>query len=208
MDAAMSDASNNSTEAELQAWREVHHHLSKAVLVAKEAVAVAKAQRRYWCEELVANLTPEGKPINTSTWKKSTRKTAAKRKQAGTASSSKRRKSDASEAVATAHHGLEAFSAQAFGMPNTNEAPTNISQLLNNNNNGSVEQVPAMTPMQVAQSGTEAQGPIMTPMQVAQRGGKVFPPPVRSVWTSISCASLYSESQFTVLIIFHYSYLL
>jgi hypothetical protein len=57
------------------------------VLVAKEAVAVAKAQRRYWMEEICANLTPEGKLTATSVWKKPTetpssrKKTTTKRKQ-------------------------------------------------------------------------------------------------------------------------------
>ena len=42
------DLSNN----ELESWREVHGLLIKAVLVAREAVAVKKAQRRFWLEEI------------------------------------------------------------------------------------------------------------------------------------------------------------
>lgn len=81
------DAHAHTIESELEAWREVHRHVTHAVLVAKEAVAVAKAQRRYWMEEICANLTPEGKLTATSVWKKPTetpsprKKTTAKRKQ-------------------------------------------------------------------------------------------------------------------------------
>ena len=42
------DLSNN----ELESWREVHGLLTKAVLVAREAVAARKAQRRFWLEEI------------------------------------------------------------------------------------------------------------------------------------------------------------
>jgi hypothetical protein len=58
------------SSADLQAWREVHKRLTEAVIVAKEAVAAAKSQRRYWLEEIAANLTPEGKLTATSPWKK------------------------------------------------------------------------------------------------------------------------------------------
>jgi hypothetical protein len=87
--------SHHTVESELKAWREAHRHLTHAVLVAKEAVAVAKAQRRYWMEEICANLTPEGKPTATSVWKKptkTTRKAPAKRKLPEKPASQKRRR--------------------------------------------------------------------------------------------------------------------
>jgi hypothetical protein len=55
---------------DIHAWREIHQRLTEAVLVAKEAVAAARSQRRYWLEEISANLTPEGKLSGTSLWKK------------------------------------------------------------------------------------------------------------------------------------------
>ena len=67
----------------------------KQSLVAQEAVAVAKANRRYWLEEICANVTPEGKLINTSSWKKSgksTRKPAAKRKATASGTKAKRQR--------------------------------------------------------------------------------------------------------------------
>jgi hypothetical protein len=90
----MMDA-HHTVESELKAWEEAHRHLSRAVLVSKEAVALAKAQRRYWMEEICANLTPEGKPTATSVWKKptkTTRKTPAKRKLPERPASQKRRR--------------------------------------------------------------------------------------------------------------------
>lgn len=91
----------HTTESELEAWREVHRLVTHAVLVAKEAVHVAKAQRRYWMEEICANLTPEGKLTAASVWKKPTktppRKSApAKRKQLPEtqAATKRRRKTD------------------------------------------------------------------------------------------------------------------
>ena len=47
-DELVDDLSNN----ELESWREVHGLLIKAVLVAREAVAAKKAQRRFWLEEI------------------------------------------------------------------------------------------------------------------------------------------------------------
>lgn len=57
-------------EEELEAWREVHRHLTQAVLAAREGVAAAKAQRRFWMEEICGNLTPEGKLVQSSVWKR------------------------------------------------------------------------------------------------------------------------------------------
>jgi hypothetical protein len=53
---------------ELDAWREVHGLLTKALLVAKEAVAAKKVQRRFWLEEICANLTDGGKLTQNSVW--------------------------------------------------------------------------------------------------------------------------------------------
>jgi hypothetical protein len=50
-------------------WLETHRLLSQAVLVANEAVDAARAQRRYWMEEICANLTADGTLISTSGWK-------------------------------------------------------------------------------------------------------------------------------------------
>lgn len=110
------DTNNNDTHSELEAWRQVHAHLSKAILVATEAVAVAKAQRRFWCEEIHANLTLEGKLVNTSSWKKSTRKPGTKRKAAG---------SSAEKATAKRPKKIK------LKMPAEadDDAPTNIAQL-------------------------------------------------------------------------------
>lgn len=54
----------------LEGWKQVHTQLIDAILVAKEAVAAKKLQRRYWMEEICSNLTPEtGKLTATSIWK-------------------------------------------------------------------------------------------------------------------------------------------
>jgi hypothetical protein len=50
-------------------WLEAHRLLSQAVLVANEAVDAARAQRRYWMEEICANVTADGTLISTSGWK-------------------------------------------------------------------------------------------------------------------------------------------
>jgi hypothetical protein len=60
----------STAEQKIKSWREVHKLLSQAVLVAKEAVDAAKAQRRYWMEEICANLTTEGTLVSASVWKK------------------------------------------------------------------------------------------------------------------------------------------
>lgn len=60
-----------STENEdLEAWKQVHAALLQAVFKAQDAVDAAKAQRRYWMEEVCANLTPDGKLKPTSVWKR------------------------------------------------------------------------------------------------------------------------------------------
>ena len=55
---------------ELEAWKQIHQHLKKAILIAQEAVRAKKMQRRYWMEEICANLTEEGKLISTSVWQR------------------------------------------------------------------------------------------------------------------------------------------
>ena len=76
--------SSSEADAELEAWRETRQNLIEAVLVARESVAAAKSQRRYWLEELCANLTPEGKLGTNSTWRSApTKKAAPKRKSPG-----------------------------------------------------------------------------------------------------------------------------
>ena len=57
-------------DGDLDSWREVHRTLIEAVKVAEEAVASQKAQRRYWLEELCANLDDEGMHQPTSVWKR------------------------------------------------------------------------------------------------------------------------------------------
>lgn len=66
---------------ELDAWREVHGLLTNALLVAKEAVGAKKVQRRFWLEEICANLTDGGKLTQNSVWLRPSppKKTATKR---------------------------------------------------------------------------------------------------------------------------------
>ena len=75
------DEDDQSIQTELDAWRQVHDHLSRAVAVAEEAVAAKKLQRRFWLEEICSNLTEEGKLTSTSVWKRPVqpKKTAAKK---------------------------------------------------------------------------------------------------------------------------------
>lgn len=63
-----------SGEQSLEYWKEVHQQLINAVLISKDAIAVQKAQRRYWLAEINANLTPEGKLTNNSVWKRPSRR--------------------------------------------------------------------------------------------------------------------------------------
>jgi hypothetical protein len=54
----------------LQAWKEIHSSLLRAVQEAQEAVRIQKIQKRYWLEELAFNLTDSGKLVFHSVWKK------------------------------------------------------------------------------------------------------------------------------------------
>jgi hypothetical protein len=60
--------------SDLETWKEVHSTLQKAVQLAQDAVAVQAAQRRFWLEELNANLGDESSNIygskSSSVWKK------------------------------------------------------------------------------------------------------------------------------------------
>lgn len=85
------------SQSELTAWREVHKRLTEAVIIAKEAVAAAKAQRRYWLEEIAANLTTEGKLTATSVWKKPTKVKIVNKRKSLPKAISKRKKSDDTE---------------------------------------------------------------------------------------------------------------
>lgn len=48
---------DDSQQSQLEAWKEVHASLTKAVLVAREAIASKKLQRRFWLETICANLS-------------------------------------------------------------------------------------------------------------------------------------------------------
>jgi hypothetical protein len=60
-------------------------------------VTAAKAQRRYWLEEIAANLTPEGKLTALSIWKKPTKVKAVVKRKSLPKAMSKRKKSDDTE---------------------------------------------------------------------------------------------------------------
>lgn len=83
-------------QSELETWREAHKNLMDAVIVAREAVDAAKAQRRYWMEEICANLSPEGRLTQNSLWRQrvTPKKAAPKKKASKPPTTSKRKKSD------------------------------------------------------------------------------------------------------------------
>ena len=64
----MVDEGNDDTE--MGPWKEVHQQLINAVIISKDAIAIQKAQRRYWLTEINANLTEDGKLTATSVWKR------------------------------------------------------------------------------------------------------------------------------------------
>lgn len=174
VETTMTDAS---ADEELQAWREVHDHLSKAVLVTTEAVAVAKAERRYLVEEIFVNLTPDGKLSNTSVWKKSgknTRKPAAKRKPTGnTAAAAKRRRKEEDNQAVNWQNVL------GFGLP----GPQHDVPILPNDAAGVAFAELYAAGDQINTAGIEDCPPamMMSPMQAAQQSGGTagFHPPVR-----------------------------
>jgi hypothetical protein len=56
--------------SELESWRHVHRTLIEAVKVSEAAVAAQKTQRRYWLEEICANLGDGGLHQQSSLWKR------------------------------------------------------------------------------------------------------------------------------------------
>lgn len=54
----------------VEAWKQVHFHLTKAVIVARQSIEAKKRQRRFWLETICNNLTEEGKLAPHSVWKR------------------------------------------------------------------------------------------------------------------------------------------
>jgi hypothetical protein len=81
------------TDDDIESWRELHRNLIEAVKVAEEAVASQKVQRRYWLEEICANLDEDGTHLTSSVWNRPltlTKKMITKR---ASSTSKKRKKS-------------------------------------------------------------------------------------------------------------------
>jgi hypothetical protein len=55
---------------QLDSWKQVHAHLTKAILAARESVQAKKRQRRFWLETICANLSKDGKLTQRSTWQR------------------------------------------------------------------------------------------------------------------------------------------
>ena len=53
-------------QSQLEAWKEVHASLTEAVLIAREAIASKKLQRRFWLETICANLSHPSEAKTTS----------------------------------------------------------------------------------------------------------------------------------------------
>ena len=53
-------------QSQLEAWQEVHASLTRAVLVAREAIASKKLQRRFWLETICGNLAHPSEVKTTS----------------------------------------------------------------------------------------------------------------------------------------------
>lgn len=90
------DYSSNVVPGELDAWKEVHATLTEAVKRAQDAVHAQKNQRRFWLEEICANLTGEGKLKPTSVWKRPVvqKKSAVKKPSVPKTAGAKRKKKD------------------------------------------------------------------------------------------------------------------
>ena len=54
---SQAQGADDAQQSQLEAWKEVHASLTKAVLVAREAIASKKLQRRFWLETICANLS-------------------------------------------------------------------------------------------------------------------------------------------------------
>ena len=53
---------------DLKVWREVHYHLTTAIILSNEAIVAEKSKKEYLTNLLCSNLTPEGIPVSTSSW--------------------------------------------------------------------------------------------------------------------------------------------
>lgn len=89
-DSNESEREEETTETELEKWKSIHSLLKQSVSKALEEIAILKAQKRYWLEQLAFNLNDAGKVEPNSTWEKSSDKNLPKVPK--TASSAKKRK--------------------------------------------------------------------------------------------------------------------
>jgi hypothetical protein len=96
MSTMTADYSSSVAPSELNAWKEVHATLTEAVKRAQDAVHAQKTQRRFWMEEICANLTGEGKLKPTSVWKRPVvqKKSAVKKPSVPKPAGTKRKKKD------------------------------------------------------------------------------------------------------------------
>jgi hypothetical protein len=62
------DSTDDDALEDVAAWREVHSTLLLAVQKAQDAIAIQKAQRRYWLEEIAWNLGEDGSLTAFSSW--------------------------------------------------------------------------------------------------------------------------------------------
>jgi hypothetical protein len=90
------DVSSSAAPSELDAWKEVHATLTEAVKRSQDAVHAQKAQRRFWMEEICANLTGEGKLKPSSVWKRPVvqKKSAVKKISVPKTTGTKRKRKD------------------------------------------------------------------------------------------------------------------
>ena len=103
-----SSSSTNEGDAvpQLEVWQEVHSSLLHAIRKSQAGIAVEKAQRRFWLEEIAANLNEDGTLKNKSIWQRPApllRHTvggAAKKAAAASSTGSKKRKKNNDTAAA------------------------------------------------------------------------------------------------------------
>jgi hypothetical protein len=62
------DSNDEEALEDVAVWREVHSTLLLAVRKAQDAIAIQKAQRRYWMEEIAWNLGEDGSLTPFSSW--------------------------------------------------------------------------------------------------------------------------------------------
>ena len=60
----------NGSETELEVWQEVYSSLLTAIRKAQSGISESKAQRRFWLEEIEANLNDDGTLKSKSIWKR------------------------------------------------------------------------------------------------------------------------------------------